>query len=591
MSSELTPSINSIEFRSGDFATLAEALDYAALGVTGANFFTGRGEQYAQLPYRELRDKARVLARKLLGLGLEKGDRVGLVAETTPDFLVFFFACQYSGMVPVAYPATLAIGGHDAYVKQLSRLIQASKPAVAMASSDYISFLLEAAVDADLTFVGAPDSFDDLPEMAGELPASAPDDVAYLQFTSGSTRFPRGVVIDQKTVMTNISGIISHGIKIQPDDRFFSWLPFYHDMGMVGLILVPVASQTSVDYLDTREFAVRPRQWLNLMTITKATISFSPSFGFDLSTRRVKPTEVSQYDLSNWRMAGIGAEMIRPETLENFAKLLAPAGFKESSFLACYGMAECALAISFASLDAGIESDHVDANHLSEHQEARLVDPTHPDQSRVKRFVKCGFPLPDFEIEIRDDAGNTLPDRHNGAIFLRGPSVMSGYYEDEESTQAVLAEDGWFNTGDLGYQVDSNLVITGRLKDLIIINGKNIWPQDLEYLAEQQAGVRVAGAVAFSVPNPNGGEICVLQILCRQTDPAKRSDIIRRLTSLMRSEHGIDCYVTLDSDKRLPRTSSGKLSRSTARENFMAKNDVDQLFKIADKKVLRKSVA
>jgi fatty-acyl-CoA synthase len=591
MLSELTPSNNNVAFRPGDFATLAEALDYAALGVTGANFFTGRGEQYSRLPYHELRDKARLLARKLLGLGLQKGDRVGLVAETNPDFLIFFFACQYSGLVPVAYPATLTLGGHDAYVQQLARLVAASRPAVAMASSGYISFLMEAVADSELTFVGDPADFDELPEMTGELPSIEPDDVAYLQFTSGSTRFPRGVVIDQKTVMSNLSGIIQHGLKIRSGDRFFSWLPYYHDMGMVGLIMVPVTAQTSVDYLDTREFAVRPRQWLNLMTITKATISFSPSFGFDLCARRLKAGEVEKYDLSNWRIAGIGAEMIRAETLEEFAELLAPAGFKESSFLACYGMAECSLAISFATLGKGMESDHIDAEYLSEHQQALPIDVEHPDQGRAKRFVKCGYLLPDFELEIRDKSGNTVPDRYSGTIFLRGPSVMSGYFNDPEGTQAVLSEDGWLNTGDLGYQVDSHLVITGREKDLIIINGKNIWPQDLEYLAEQQPEVRVGGSLAFSVPNPNGGEICILKIQCRQADPAKRSEIIGRLTGIIRNELGIDCYIALVSQRKLPRTSSGKLSRSKARQNFMAAHDIDRLFEIADENELRKSIA
>ena len=591
MSSELTPSSNTVGLRSGDFATLTEALDYAALGVTGANFFTGRGRQYAQLPFHELRNKSRLLARKLLGLGLKKGDRVGLIAETTPDFLIFFFACQYSGLVPVAYPATLVIGSHDAYVKQLSRLIKASRPAVAMASSGYLSFLTEAAAGADLTFVGEPADFNALPENLGELPVIEPEDVAYLQFTSGSTRFPRGVVINQETVMNNLSGIIRHGIKIQPGDRFFSWLPFYHDMGMVGLILVPVASQTSVDYLDTREFAIRPRQWMQLMTITKATISFSPSFGFDLCSMRVKPSEVGKYDLSHWRIAGIGAEMIRYESLEKFAKLMAPAGFKESSFLPCYGMAECALAISFAPLEGEIELDHVDADYLSKHKQARQVNPEHPGQSRATRFVKCGSLLPDFELEIRDDSGNTVPDRHIGTIYLRGPSVMSGYYEDAESTQAVLAGDGWFNTGDLGYKVDSNLVLTGREKDLIIINGKNIWPQDLEYLAEQQEDVRMGGSLAFSVPNSDGSETCVLKVACRQTDPAKRSEIIERLTRLVRSELGIDCYVTLVPKSKLPRTSSGKLSRSAARLNFMASHDVNQLFAVADESESREAIA
>ena len=232
-------------------------------------------------------------------------------------------------------------------------------------------------------------------------------------------------------------------------------------MGMVGLMLVPITAQTSVDYLDTRDFAVRPRQWLNLMTLTKATISFGPSFGYDLCVRRLRANDAEKYDLSNWRMAGVGAEMIRAETLEEFARALEPAGFKDSAFLACYGMAECALAITFAPLSGGLVTDCIDANHLSEFQEALPIDSSHPDQSRAKRFVTCGYPIPDFEIEIRDKMGNKLPDRHSGTIFLRGPSVMSGYFNDPESTQAVLSEDGWLETGDLGYQVDSNLVITG----------------------------------------------------------------------------------------------------------------------------------
>jgi len=568
-----------------------DALEYAATGTTGANFFTGRGEQSARLPYSELRLRARALARKLIGLGLSKGDRMGLVAETTPDFLVFFFACQYAGLVPVAFPATLTLGGHEAYVQQLARLVSGSQVAVAMASSGYLSFLQEAVDGQNLKFVGDPDDFDTLPESQQDLPSIDPDDIAYIQFTSGSTRFPRGVVINQKTVMSNLTGIIQHGIKIRSNDRFFSWLPFYHDMGLIGLLLVPVASQKSVDYLDTREFAVRPRQWLSLMTLTRTTISFGPSFGYDLCARRLRPNEASKYDLSQWRMAGIGAEMIRPETLEEFARVLEPAGFKDSAFLACYGMAECSLGISFSPIALGVETDCIDANHLSLHQQALPIDPEHPNQSRAKRFVKCGYLLPDFDLEIRDESGQNLPDRHSGTIFLRGPSVMSGYLNDPEATAAVLSEDGWLNTGDLGYQIEGNIVITGRAKDLIIINGKNIWPQDLEYLAEQQPEVRVGGSLAFSVPNPSGGEICVLKIQCRQADPVKRSNLISRLTGIIRTELGIDCYITLVSKQKLPRTSSGKLSRSKARLNFIATHDLDRLVEIADENELRKSIA
>ncbi|MDT8388228.1 MAG: fatty acyl-AMP ligase [Thiogranum sp.] len=576
MGTESTPTLNNLPFRAADFATLAEALDYAAKGETGTNFYTGRGELYAVLPYAELRSQARVLARKLLGMGLQKGDRVALVAETNPDFLRFFFACQYAGLVPVSLPASVNLGGHTVYVTQLRSLLQSSMAAVAMAPSGYASFLEEAGDGLGMKLVGAPEVFDALPEADVEFPEQQPEDIAYIQYTSGSTRFPRGVVIRQRAVMSNLAGIICHGVKMGPGDRCFSWLPFYHDMGLVGLVLVPVASQVSVDYLDTREFAMRPRQWLNLMTQTKATISFGPPFGYELCTRRLRPGEATKYDLSHWRVAGVGAEMIRSETLTRFARALKPAGFNENAFLACYGMAECSLAISFAPLFEGPSIDCVDGDHHSDHQEAL---PMHLSENpgRARCFVDCGTPLPEYQVEVRDEQGAILPDRRSGSIFVRGPSVMSGYFNAPEETAACLSADGWLNTGDVGYRVDGSLIITGRKKDLIIINGRNIWPQDLEYLAEHQPEVRIGDALAFSVPGPDDAEFCILVVQCRESDPAKRANLIDRLNRLVRLELGIDVFVELVPLHTLPRTSSGKLSRSKARQNFIESHDLSVL--------------
>ncbi len=576
MGTESTPTLHTLPFRAADFATLAEALDYAAQGETGANFYTGRGQLYASMPYSALRKEARVLARKLLGMGLRKGDRVALVAETNPDFLRFFFACQYAGLIPVSLPASVNLGGHTVYVTQLRGLLASSQAAVAMAPQGYSSFLEEAGDGLGLKLIGDPAVFDALPEADIAFQPVQPTDVAYIQYTSGSTRFPRGVVIEQRAVMSNLAGIIRHGVKIGPGDRCFSWLPFYHDMGLVGLVLVPVASQVSVDYLDTREFAMRPRQWLNLMTQTKATISFGPPFGYELCTRRLRPGEASKYDLSNWRVAGVGAEMIRSETLTRFAEALKPAGFNEKAFLACYGMAECSLAISFAPLFQGHSTDCVDGDYHSDYQEAL---PIHLSENpgRARCFVDCGTPLPEYEVEVRGDDGSVLPDRLSGSIFVRGPSVMSGYFNAPDETAAALSKDGWLNTGDVGYRVDGSLIITGRKKDLIIINGRNIWPQDLEYLAEHQPEVRIGDALAFSVPNPKGDEVCVLVVQCRESDPAKRTNLIDRLNRLVHMELGIDVYVELVPLHTLPRTSSGKLSRSKARQNFIQSHDIAQL--------------
>ena len=512
-----------------------------------------------------------------------------MVAETHPDFLRVFFGCQYAGLVPVALPATINLGGHQSFVAQLRGLIENSGSCVAIASESFLPFVLEAVEELPLRMVGEPAEFDQLPEGTDDLPAISPGDVSYLQYTSGSTRFPRGVIIEHRSVMSNLNGIIQDGVKIREGDRCFSWLPFYHDMGLVGLVLVPVASQMSVDYMDTRDFAMRPRQWLSLMSQTKATISFSPSFGYELCARRLREGEAGRYDLSNWRVAGIGAEMIRWETLERFAEALAPAGFDARAFLACYGMAECSLAISFAPLFGGFRTDLVDLDHLADH--GRAVPVTEGTTGRSRAFVDCGKPLPEYEMEIRDEHGGILPDRTTGTIHVRGPSVMSGYFNAPEETSSALSPDGWLNTGDIGYMVDGSLLITGRQKDLIIINGRNIWPQDLEYLAEHQPEARVGDALAFSVPGPESREICVLVVQCRETNLQRRSALIDRLTRLVRLEMGIDSYVELVPPHTLPRTSSGKLSRSKARQTFIQTHDLAEVAATAEGAPLRQQVS
>ncbi len=580
-----TPTGHSLAFKPAEFSTLTEALDYAAQGETGSNFYTGRGAIYASISYRELRLEAMELGRKLLQLGLNKGDRVALVAETNPDFVRFFYACQYSGLIPVALPASVKVGAHSTYVAQLQRLLEASHAEVAVASEGYLSFLQEAAEGLSIRMVDEPQAFYDLPQSELQLPTISPDDIAYIQYTSGSTRFPRGVVIEHRTAMANLQAIMQ-GLEMTEKDRYFSWLPFYHDMGLVGFVLVPMAAQVSVDYLDTREFAMRPRQWLNLMTQTKATVSFAPSFGYDICARRVRENDLKNYDLSNWRVAGIGAEMIRPQTLEYFADLLAPCGFDKRAFLACYGMAECTLGISFSPLNTGFTTHYIDSDHLADHHEAVLMD-EQEEEGRGRHFVNCGIPLPGFEVEIRDDDGNALPDWHSGVIHLRGPSIMSGYFNLPEETSHALCGDGWLNTGDIGYLADGVITITGRKKDLIIIHGRNIWPQDLEHIAEAQPEIRVGDALAFSAPDPEGEELCVLVVQCRETDPTKRYNLVRRLAALVRMELSLDCYVELAPPHSLPKTSSGKLSRSKARLDFIAAHDAERLNAVAEEVRLR----
>lgn len=566
-----TATYHQLPLRPGDFRSLTEALDYAARGQTGMNFYNAQGRLYASLSYAQLCDQAQHLARRLLALGLPQGSSVALIAETNPDFVRFFFACQYAGLVPVPLPVSVNLGNHRAYVDHLRGMLLDCQAKVAMAPTDLLPLVQEATGGAARPVVGDARAFDGLPESGTELVSPQPSDMAYIQYTSGSTRFPQGVMITQAAVLDNLVGIIRHGVQVRPGDRCVSWLPFYHDMGLVGLVLAPLAAQLSVDYLDTRVFAMRPRRWLELISNNKGTISFGPPFGYDLVARRLRPEDVERFDLSSWRVAGVGAEMIRAGTLERFARRLAPAGFDPHAFLACYGMAECSLAVSFAPLGKGLQVDHVDGEHLARQAAALPVDldAGQSGDGYISTYVNCGTPLPDHEVEIRDAEGRCLPERCCGVIHVRGPSVMSGYLGKPDASRRVLSEDGWLNTGDLGYRVGDSIFLTGREKDLIIVNGRNVWPQDLEHIAEQQPEVRPGDALAFAAPGEDGTDQPVLVVQCRETDPLKRSHLVHRLKTRISEELAIDCLVDLVPLHTLPRTSSGKLSRSEARRNFM----------------------
>jgi len=560
--------------KTSGYRSLAEALDYASRGTTGCNFHNGRGELTFSMTYAELRERAIDVAHRLAGLGLQRGSRVALVADTQPDFHVMFFACQYAGLVPVPLPAAVHLGGKAAFITHLRALLRDCRAQAAYASAQFVAFLDEAVVGLDLAVSGTLENFLAL-EPADTLPEPPqPEDLAYLQYTSGSTRFPRGTMITQQAVLSNLAGILQYGVQIRRGDRYCSWLPFYHDMGLVGLILGPVVSQLSVDYLGTRDFAMRPRLWLELMSQNRATISYSPPFGFALCARRLRPGDVDRYDLSAWRVAGVGAEMIRASWLHRFAEALAPARFSESAFLPCYGMAECSLAVSFAPLGQGLEVDRLDAEALARH---RRAEPVSEDASiRATEFVNCGRPLPDYEVEIRGEDGRVVTERHCGTIFLRGPSVMSGYANNPETTARALSDDGWLNTGDVGYRAGDSLFITGRAKDLLIINGRNIWPQDLEYLAEQQPEIRAEDASAFSIASEDGIELAVLVVQCREQDPFRQARLVERLKQQIQTEFGIACLIELVPLHTLPRTSSGKLSRSGTRLDFLKRNGLEE---------------
>ncbi len=574
MNREATNTGNTIGQNLAGFSCLSEALDYAAAGVTGCNFYDAKGRLSAVVPYSELQQQARLAAQRLLSLDLKRGDHVALVADTHQDFIVLFFACQYIGLVPFAMPIPLNLGSHAIYVQQLKGMLTSGRAKVAIAHKEFISFLEEAAVDNEhLEWIGTPEQLADVTPSERSMEPSRPEEPAYLQFTSGSTRSPQGVIITGKAVMSNLQGITRSGLKVHNGDRCASWLPFYHDMGLVGFVLGPIASQLSVDYLRTRDFAIRPLQWLRLISRNRCTIAFSPPFGYELCTRRIRSADLQQLDLSCWRIAGIGAEMLRSSTFKAFARTMAETGFDSNAFLPCYGLAEASLAATFSELDHGLDVMSVDALTMAERGIAVRVQ---ADNRKVIEIVNCGSALPEHEIRIIDNDGELLPDLRVGRVLVKGPSLMSGYLDDQEATDRVILENGWLDTGDLGYLYRDNLYLTGRRKDIIIVNGRNIRAQDLEEIAEEMDEIRMGESSAFDIETDDEQQIVVLVVECRLTESTARQSLIKQLQRKVYEGFGIYCYVDLVAPHTLPRTSSGKLSRVAARKGFIERVDLKQ---------------
>ncbi|WP_205297377.1 fatty acyl-AMP ligase [Candidatus Pantoea multigeneris] len=561
-----TMSTHSLPMRYADFPSLVEALDYAAQGSTGMNFYDRRNQLIASLDYRTLQQRAIAGAQRLLTLNLNRGDRVALIAETSVGFVEAFFACQYAGLVAVPLAIPMGVGQRASYITKLQGLISSCSPAVIISGDEWVPLIKSAVVDAPPPQILSNEEFNALPQKDIALTLPAPDDIAYLQYTSGSTRFPRGVIITQRSVMSNLQVISHDGIKLRAGDRCVSWLPFYHDMGLVGFLLTPVATQLSVDYLRTQDFAMRPMQWLKLISKNGGTVSVAPPFGYELCLRRSNEKELAELDLSGWRVAGLGAEPIPPALLQQFGEHFSAVNFNSQAFMPCYGLAENTLAVSFFDGESATSVNMVDRDELEYH--GRAVEPG-KNTRFTSAFVNCGKALPGHGIEIRNEAGAAVAERRVGHIFISGPSLMSGYFRDSAS-QNQIAATGWMDTGDLGYLLDGNLYVTGRKKDLIIIRGRNIWPQDIEYVAESEPEIRSGDAIAFVTDEQDEGAHIILQIQCRVTSEERRAQIIHSLSARIQSEFGVSTHINLLPPHSIPRTSSGKPARAEAKKRYLA---------------------
>ena len=507
----------------------------------------------------------------LQALGLKKGDRVALILPDNADFIFAFLGAVRAGIVPVPiYPPT-GLGKLAGYLDNTLHIVERSGAKVLVTSSE-IKLMLGTiaqrapALQKVVQVEPIRTSKEELRPAKVEL-----DDVCFLQFTSGSTSRPKGVTLTHRNLAANVHAIMQLGLGVRDSvDSGVSWLPLYHDMGLIGFVIAPIYHRNTITFLPPLLFLKRPARWLDAISRHRGTISFGPNFAYALCVKRIKEQEMAGLDLSSWRVAGCGAEPIRAENLKAFAEKFSSVGFSEKAFVCCYGMAESTLAISFSKLGTGVNVDTVAGDKLwSEHK----AEPVAAESERAAPIVQCGSAFEGHDIQVfapDDDEGKKpLGDREVGEIRLRGPSVMSGYWSEPELSEKAFAG-GWLKTGDLGYLADGRVHICGRSKEVIIVNGRNYYPQDLEWEAGNVQGVRRGNVIAFGTMKPHGDRERVVVAFETQVTG---EEALNKLKSEVRKAVQQGIGLTADDVVAvkvgvLPKTSSGKLQRAKARELY-----------------------
>ena len=472
-------------------------------------------------------------------------------------------AIWLAGGAVVALPLPMRLGSIEEFVDQTLRRIERADATVVVIDAELAPFLDPPPAHAalvrldELTAEAARVSADQLVR-----PADDPDRLAILQFTSGSTSDPKGVMLPDRCILANIAAI-AEAIGITSEDRAVSWLPLYHDMGLIGLLMTPMLAGFELVLGAPTDFLAAPGSWLEWISEYRGTITAGPNFSYALAARALR--RQSGLDLSSWRLALNGAEPVDPAAVEAFCAAAAPHGFDAKAAFSVFGMAEATLAVTFPDLGVGLEVDTVDRNAL-EHE--RVAAPAH-NGSDSTRLAVLGHPLRGMELSIRNpETGAELGDREVGELEIRGPSVTPGYYANPEATEAAFRGD-WFRTGDLAYLLDGRLVVCGRLKDMIIVGGRNLFPEDIERAAGTVDGVRAGNVIAFGSDRRRGRESIIVVAETRaDDDTAPVRDAVASKVSNAVGVPPVD--VVLVRPGTLPKTSSGKLQRSLCRDRYHA---------------------
>jgi fatty-acyl-CoA synthase len=536
--------------------SLLRRLERAAERDTALTFVVGGGEDV--VTWRRLHDDARGYAAALQARGVRPGDHVALLSPTTRELVTAIQATWLAGAAIVVLPLPMRLSSIDEFVAQTRQRMRHADAKLCVIDPELAEFVSPQPGDPPMVRFA---------ELAGgdparwKRPADDANRLVILQFTSGSTSDPKGVMLPDKVLRANLDAI-GLAAKLDPDtDVLVSWLPLYHDMGLVGLLTLPMSTGTALVLGAPQEFTSRPARWIEWLSTYGGTATAGPNFSYALATRALNRAET--YDLSRLRIALNGAEPIDPDQVEAFVAAGARHGLRPEAVFPAFGMAEVAIAGTFPEPGTGMVTDCVDRRVL---ETERYAAPVEPGADGSRRLALLGRPVPGLEVRIVDpDNGTRLRDREVGELEIRGTSVTPGYYRRSDAN-AVLFHDGWLRTGDLAYTLDGQLVMCGRIKDVIIVGGRNVFPEDVERAVGSLEGVRAGNVIAFGIDGDRGREslVVVAETKADDLDTVRRAvhDRVRDIVGVPAKD------IVLVTPGTLPKTSSGKLQRSLCRSRY-----------------------
>ncbi|MGH9233466.1 MAG: AMP-binding protein [Acidimicrobiales bacterium] len=536
--------------------SLLRRLERAAARDTAVTFVVGGAEDV--VPWRDLHEQAKGYAAALQARGIRPGDHVALLSPTTRELVTAIQSTWLAGATIVVLPLPMRLSSIDEFVLQTRQRIHNADARLCVADPELAAFMTPQPGDPPMV------GFADLAEgdaAAWTRPADDPDRLVILQFTSGSTSDPKGVMLPDKVLRANLDAVAVAARLDVDDDVLVSWLPLYHDMGLVGLLALPMSTGTALVLGAPQDFTARPARWMEWLSTYGGTATAGPNFSWVLATRALNREET--YDLSRLRIALNGAEPIDPDQVEAFVDAGRRHGLHPGAVFPAFGMAEVAIAGTFPEPGSGMRTDCVDRRVL---ETERYAVPAEPGTVGSRRLARLGRAVPGLQIRIVDpDTGAPLRDREVGELEIAGTSVTPGYYRRPDAN-AELFRDGWLRTGDLAYTLEGELVMCGRIKDVIIVGGRNVFPEDVERAVGALDGVRAGNVIAFGVDGDRGRESLVVAAESKADDLAL---VRKQVAERVREVVGVPARdIVLVAPGTLPKTSSGKLQRSLCKRRY-----------------------